>query len=219
MYGQVVASANDSSSTTFFGINSSIGWSSNYTMSWNTKPYDRDGLAQLYTIGPVFGIRMGSWIVMQMGIKYSRLAMWDFDVDSSRYSSTGAVMYKDCRYDRTNLLPHIGLTVPVTIKKVIVTIGASLHRPILSRVRVEDFLTGTSSELGHDSTSRGIMSELFVSAGYKFGKYLNVDLGYSLAGVGDRSEFPSNSHASTGSSLYYRGKFHSVFMTVSLNIM
>lgn len=186
------------------------GWSKDYYMGAHANSYPKDGFAWATSSGMDCGLAMGRHLTFYCGLRYNSCVMWDSDVDSSLYSSTGLVLYKDCKYGRSNLGLRIGLGGTTKAGKVFVAPEISVSRRFYESIIVQDYIDNSRSRLDVDGAPRGNIFSLSLSIGYPFGHSLAFWAGYSLRKSTERIEVPQPNSATAGYSFSLGGTFHSV---------
>lgn len=197
--------------TTYYGINSSMGWSMNY----NSTLYERNAPAQLFSTGAYFGFNFHSNTLLNIGVRYSSVWTWDSDVDSSFYSATGFVTFKDARYAKKSISPFIGLAILRELRDYSIAGGFSFYRPMWGGVSVHDFISDKNSSLLSFGSMRGINAEFNLNLGYHLNGKIRFWLTYSFLWMYERTVIESNSPAVADNGFNYNGIFNSIGLTIT----
>lgn len=197
--------------TTYYGINSSIGWSTNY----NSTLYGCNSPAQLFSTGAYFGFNFSRKTLLNFGLRYSSVWSWDSDIDSSFYSTSGFVTFKDARYAKKSISPFIGLSILREHRNYSIAGGISLSRPMWGSVSVHDFISDENSSLLSFGSMRGISAEFNMNLGYHLNEKIRFWLMYSILWMHERTVFKSNSPAAEDNAFSYNGIFNSIGLTIT----
>lgn len=193
------------------------GLSSNYAMGVYSNLVDRDGLANIINIGLDFGIRLADHITLYGGCRYRQVGFRDNDIDSSFFSSTGVVTYKQANYIRKNLGIQLGVAFPFRIKKLILSPELSASRQIVGRQMILDEITGSNSQLYSSGKEKGFMFSISLLCGYVVFKQIGLWAGYSLMKSTEYLFIPRSCSACGDGYIDFPGSFHSLSMMVSYN--
>jgi hypothetical protein len=171
------------------GVNSIVGWSSNYGMRQGVS-YERDGPAQIISLGPF--LRLGRSTQLRLGYDCTAIQFWDTEVDSSFFTSTGVVTFKDTRLTKNYGSLTLGFFQGVPCLGSQLAWGVQVHRPTFPLFHVKDFIDHTRWKLFEDAHTRGFDYEISFSLERRLASKFIVSCGYGLYVIRTENFFESD---------------------------
>lgn len=199
----------------FIGVSGNIGWSSNYGMKYSSYTYERNSPALLWSAGPFF--ELGSKAGLRLGLNYTSILFWDSEADSSYYSTTGVVTYRDVRYSRSYTSLNVGIQRRFDVKKFQLVAGIYVHRPFFPVHHVKDYIDQTNNQVYLNGKGRGFNFEFSIGLSRQISPRSGLTLGYSLVSINDRTKNSDVGYSSYPDVVYW-GTFHSIALSISLRL-